>query len=1143
MLRERTGVTKKRDDIVNVRKIATWILCLALVLSLIPPQSAEAETKLSKCKISLANTTYTYTKKAIKPKVTVKYKSKKLKSNKNYTVTYKNNKKVGTATVVIKGKGGYKGTVKKKFKIVPKLSKTSVSLKVGKTYTLKATSSSKVTYKSSDTSVATVSAKGVVKAKKAGTAKITVTSNKVKNTCKVTVSDEINPASMTQYSLSETEKTIRVGDNTASISIVGYTGGNATATSSNEALIHAAYIDAGKIELYAHDAGTATVTVKVEGQTLTCKIVAVDENNASGGTGDNKDGNSAYGRLSAGEINLRWGDAWSFGRVGEFAQKTVASCESSNTNIATVIPFSSNITVGGFGGTEQNEFYVEAVGTGKATITVTATDGSKGCMDVNVSDCGITVSDMGSSTYSTTVDAVENGSFSYGQSASSVIGAKDLETTFGEQYNHPSGLAYYKDSGTGTVYFVVTDAWNNRVFLYKGTSISDATAKAPAVILGQPDINSCTPGYSLDNMNWPMDCAIDSSTGMLYVADTHNNRVLVYDDITTLTTGCGADHVIDWFTSDHSQHGNHLYWPWSVSTDCAGKLVVASTLGGNVLVWNEIPDAWEQSDVNFYPDIIMNMGNSSTPRTLTWTGQQLIIGDENVPGKGNGLYVYHTFPTDASLKSIADNSGGNISYTSENGQTIVKVENAGSAYIADTILVGGYGEGVMRDGQLYMAYASCIRTWKDGRIDSSSDTGDVYTNQMRDVEFKEDGGVFLNGGGIWKTIYAEGNLYLALHNGNKIIGWSGGKLDTSSVSAYQKTSNPDLVIGDKGGVIHNPIPVTDEKHLVVLDDLGQSIYVYKNIPTSSGAQPDYCYSTPYEIGDAALRTYVENGVEKEALILTSRTQNIIYIWKDYKFDGAMPDAVLGKRVGSRFFGREMEYVEFDGTYTYISTYVDGEYVTLIYRGLPEKESEPVGYIRGIDQAADVSSNGDYISVVAGKELWIYQTSMLSDARESSPVTLSRSDADVIDAVNIGTEPTPDNDGEEYGSCSDQHFHIYEAVINGMTYKRHERTTLDGVVSTLIAEDGKYFVADMADDRVLIWNSVADAINGITPIVIGHGEHMYDLDDMIGTYGYHDVQEAVFADTLSMPRYLAYDGKNLWVGEFKFSNRLLRYARK
>ena len=63
-----------------------------------------------------------YTGKAIKPKVVVKYGDIKLKKDRDYTVSYSNNKKIGKATVTIKGKGNYTGTVKKTFKIkLPKV--------------------------------------------------------------------------------------------------------------------------------------------------------------------------------------------------------------------------------------------------------------------------------------------------------------------------------------------------------------------------------------------------------------------------------------------------------------------------------------------------------------------------------------------------------------------------------------------------------------------------------------------------------------------------------------------------------------------------------------------------------------------------------------------------------------------------------------------------------------------------------------------------------------------------------------------------------------------------------------------------------------------------------------------------------------
>lgn len=61
-----------------------------------------------------------YTGKAIKPSVTVKYGTQTLKQGTDYTVAYRNDAKPGKATITITGKGNYTGTQKVTFTIVPK---------------------------------------------------------------------------------------------------------------------------------------------------------------------------------------------------------------------------------------------------------------------------------------------------------------------------------------------------------------------------------------------------------------------------------------------------------------------------------------------------------------------------------------------------------------------------------------------------------------------------------------------------------------------------------------------------------------------------------------------------------------------------------------------------------------------------------------------------------------------------------------------------------------------------------------------------------------------------------------------------------------------------------------------------------------
>ena len=63
--------------------------------------------------------TKAFTGKNITQSITVKYNGKTLKNGTDYTVSYSNNKSIGTATVKIAGKGSYTGTITKTFKINP----------------------------------------------------------------------------------------------------------------------------------------------------------------------------------------------------------------------------------------------------------------------------------------------------------------------------------------------------------------------------------------------------------------------------------------------------------------------------------------------------------------------------------------------------------------------------------------------------------------------------------------------------------------------------------------------------------------------------------------------------------------------------------------------------------------------------------------------------------------------------------------------------------------------------------------------------------------------------------------------------------------------------------------------------------------
>ncbi len=238
------------------------------------------------------------------------------------------------------------------------LNKTKTDVNKGKKVTLTATvtpadsTDSKITWKSSKTSVATVSDKGVVTGKAAGTATITATTANGKTaTCKVTVKVPATSVktSAKEYIVKGKTKnlyaTLLPGDSTDKV----------TWKSSNTKVVT---VDKnGKIK--GIKAGTAKITVKTtSGKTAKCTVAVVA-----------KEKKSTKVSLNKSKLNLKVG-AMQMIKASMTSNKSTDSLTwtSSNKKVATV-DANGNIT---------------AVKKGKATITVKTSSGKKATCEVTV---------------------------------------------------------------------------------------------------------------------------------------------------------------------------------------------------------------------------------------------------------------------------------------------------------------------------------------------------------------------------------------------------------------------------------------------------------------------------------------------------------------------------------------------------------------------------------------------------------------------------------------------------------------------------------------------------------------------------------------------------------------------------------------
>ena len=170
--------------------------------------------------ITVEDEGYTYTGKAIEPKVTMKNKFLDMEEGKDFTVTYKDNVQVGTAQIIIDGAGFYRGEVVKKFDIgqAKQRIKGDDSFRrnvEGKDFPLDQSAKTKLTYKSSDQTIAKVDDDGNVDPISPGTVTITVTAEESdtykKATKKITV--EVTETTRQQMLRKTLEWGTKIADN------------------------------------------------------------------------------------------------------------------------------------------------------------------------------------------------------------------------------------------------------------------------------------------------------------------------------------------------------------------------------------------------------------------------------------------------------------------------------------------------------------------------------------------------------------------------------------------------------------------------------------------------------------------------------------------------------------------------------------------------------------------------------------------------------------------------------------------------------------------------------------------------------------------------------------------------------------------
>jgi hypothetical protein len=178
------------------------------------------------------------------------------------------------------------------------------------------------------------------------------------------------------------------------------------------------------------------------------------------------------------------------------------------------------------------------------------------------------------------VTVIGQASFFEGQAnRGGTVGGASLHTPIGNVELTPDGTLF------------VPDSFNGRILAYRDVP---GTNGAPATfVVGKPDFTTPrSPDASESFIETP--ASVSVSVGKMAIADQSAHRVLVYDTVPD-STGALATFVVGQTSFTARDSGgclpSALRFPSSAIVTPNDKLVVADTLNNRVLIWNAVPRA------------------------------------------------------------------------------------------------------------------------------------------------------------------------------------------------------------------------------------------------------------------------------------------------------------------------------------------------------------------------------------------------------------------------------------------------------------------------------------------------------------------------------------------------------------------------
>ncbi len=572
------------------------------------------------------------------------------------------------------------------------------------------------------------------------------------------------------------------------------------------------------------------------------------------------------------------------------------------------------------------------------------------------------------------------------------------------------------------------------------------------------------------------------------VCDRFNNRVLVWNAPPTAWNDA-PDAVLgqpDFTSNNPGTSKSGMNWPGNASIGAGGVLAVADTENDRILVWNSFPAA------NGEPaDVVLNLGAYSIPGQMpfewpwgVWTDGTRLAA---VATMGATILIWDTMPT-------SDDAPSSFRIKLPEFGTPRNISSDGTSYF----FVGDH----------------------NARVGAGM-AGTFFWNSFPTAENQPHD--------FFRTEWIKGER---LPSGHLVAGGLSSIYIWDSVPTTGDDS-PDLTLQPLGYANGDGVDVAYAGGRVYVNNYnGNNVQVYNTLPTSAGAQPDFALGCPSPSGNTLPDlNYIQNPVlatDGARLIATSDFDRSLWIWNQFPTtSGVAPDLKVSLQ--------PWNLMPWDNAVHAGRLVVGGKESVAVWNSIPSPGQSPDKLFTGsIGSAVLADVRGvaldDRFLYVADRSGAIHVWQGIPSSSAVNPVrTLS---LDGGEPNHIHSDGTHLAVAVQTGPPSIRVYRV-DDIENQATPVPLLTIPNGGALALNLPGDAMTFgsalaVANTSGNAVYVWKELADWGDPSKVVVLGQ--------DSVGIGG-----AAIGSDRLFMPASLMFDGANIWVGELKFSSRILKFA--